>query len=174
MPYGHHRNHRWLSQVWAQPVLKNRPYCISVASGGLPMGLTSGNSFIQLHRCGSTPSFQNLRTDVVMQSLPRQECMGLREFTCTPHPPPNHIIKSCQDLISVISCHRNDFRITDPLWVNPPVTDGFSSQKASNGDISCTFDFSWTCCWSNSRVAGNWRSCHCVMSLYRKPAAWTF
>ena len=31
--------------------------------------------------------------------------------------------------------HGNTLRITGPLWGNPPLTDGFSSQKASNVEL---------------------------------------
>ena len=39
------------------------------------------------------------------------------------------------------------FPITDPLWEEPPVTGGFPSQRASNGEL-WSFLYSWGETWT--------------------------
>ena len=57
------------------------------------------------------------------------------------------------------SSNGNVFRVTGPLWGNPPVTGGFSSQRPVTRCFGVCFDLRLTNGWANNGDAGDFR-CH--------------
>ena len=64
----------------------------------------------------------------------------------------------CTRVIIMTSWRGYDFRITGPLG-NPPVTEGFPSQRANHAGfyLFAFWSLTRTSCWNNSRVAGDLR-----------------
>ena len=74
-----------------------------------------------------------------------------------------HNVTASQRRTVVRSWNRNAFRVHGPLWGEPPVTGGWSSQRASNVGFDIFFYVRPNNGWINSRVSGELkRRCgHC-------------
>ena len=62
-----------------------------------------------------------------------------------------------ESIVMMTSYSRSASRNTDPLLVNPAVTDGFTLQRVSNAELMFYFLFAWTSSWSNCGVVSDLR-----------------